>query len=204
MLLLRYVCLGAIIREVVRFFIISIPAPKMHFSAFFLKVLPCVSSAKTEVPYAKQLSAQNQKMSGSSASGMSFKLLTAVMTNPFTFLLDVIYELLKRPKTAKGCLGGAGQKIIWDIFSFKVQSLWSKVQHICSPKNAPNLMQVFGAITLLQFQFRFTPPQAVMQLLKTQSAHGAMIYFGERTWSLHCFFLLHYVRGKAESEHQLA
>lgn len=42
-----------------------------------------------------------------------------------------MYELLKRPKIAKGCLGGVGQKQLLGGFFFKVQSLWSKVQHIC-------------------------------------------------------------------------
>lgn len=37
---------------------------------------------------------------------------------PFTFLLDVMYELLKRPKIAKGCLGGMGQKQLFGIFFF--------------------------------------------------------------------------------------
>lgn len=177
-----------------------------YTSAFSMKVLPCVLSAKTEVPYAKQLSAQSQRTSGSSGSGTSFKLQTAATTSPSSSSLDVTYEFFEETKLTKRMPRWGGPKIIIGIlfFPLKYNHCGASATYLSilqSNPEPPILSKSLGGTTILQFQdlkFRLIPPQAVMQLLKMQSAHGSLrrgMYFGEGTWSLHCFFY-YTVRGK--------
>lgn len=100
---------------------------------------------------------------------MSFKLLIVVMTSLSTFLLDGMFEVLKRQNTTNHPYRGWDN--YWGFFSFKVQSLWSKVQHIyLLSKELPKRDQgIWGhcpsSVLLTGPRFRSMPQWAVRQLL---------------------------------------
>lgn len=109
----------------------------------------------------------------------------------------------RRVQKQQTSLDGVGQQLLGIFFSFKVQSLWSKVQRIyLFSKELPKCDQglLWGhcpSVLLKGPRFRSVPQWAVMQLHRMCSACGNLrVYSGEQIWSLHCFFLLHYVGGQ--------
>lgn len=113
---------------------------------------------------------------------------------PLYFLTGRHVWVFEETKNNKQILDGVGQ-LLGIYFSFKVQSLWSKVQRIyLFSKELPKCDQgrLWGhcpsSVLLTGPRFRPMPQWAGMQWHRTCSACGNLrIYSGEQTWSLHCF-----------------
>lgn len=139
-------------------------------------------------------------MSGSSASGTSSKPRTAVKTSLSTFSLDATCELRGDQKQQRD--GEVGwDRYSWGFFFFKVQSLWSKVQHIHLlskdvPKCNPGLWgHHCPSGPFKDLRFRGTLPETV-KAAKMWSARGSPRRHVGDTRGVCADFLLHCVRGK--------
>lgn len=126
---------------------------------------------------------------------MSFKLLTAVMISLSTFLLDGMYELLKRPKTTNWSLDGVGQQLLGILFfPLKYNHCGAKCNiFISSPKSSPNVTKVFfGALSFFssadRTQIQVNATVGSYAITQDVLCCGSLrIYSGEKTWSMHCF-----------------